>query len=167
MARSEVTIMLNIIRAEMSDPVHAVALVQRLDLDAYDPMGGGEGLSAYAREHLPEAIRERENVNVILSFEDERPAGLIVCIEGFSTFAYRPLMNIHDVVVVPEFRGRRVSTRMLEAVETLARERGCCKLTLEVLEVNRVVRVAYEKFGFKGYQLDPEVGHALFWEKGL
>jgi ribosomal protein S18 acetylase RimI-like enzyme len=159
--------MLKITTADMSDPVHAVALVQLLDLYAYDPMGGGAGLSAYAREHLPEAIGKRENVNVILAFEEERQAGLIVCIEGFSTFSCRPLMNIHDVIVAPEFRGRGISTRMLKAVETLARERGCCKLTLEVLEGNRIARAAYEKFGFKGYQLDSETGHALFWEKGL
>ncbi|HHH38104.1 MAG TPA: GNAT family N-acetyltransferase [Sedimenticola sp.] len=159
--------MLNIVKGKMDDPHHAVALVQLLDLYAHDPAGGGKGLSDYARAHLPEAIRGRDHVHVVLAFEEKEPAGLIVCIEGFSTFACRPLMNIHDVVVAPRFRGQGIATRMLEAVEALARERGCCKLTLEVLEGNHPARAAYRKFGFNGYQLDPEMGQAQFWEKPL
>ena len=56
---------------------------------------------------------------------------------------------------------------MLGKVELLARDRGCCKLTLEVLEGNAVARSAYEKFGFTGYELDPAMGKAHFWEKKL
>jgi ribosomal protein S18 acetylase RimI-like enzyme len=63
--------------------------------------------------------------------------------------------------------GEGLSTAMLKEVEKIAQQRGCCKLTLEVLEGNSIARNAYAKFGFSGYELDPAMGKALFWEKPL
>jgi ribosomal protein S18 acetylase RimI-like enzyme len=56
---------------------------------------------------------------------------------------------------------------MLEKVEELALEKGCCKLTLEVLQGNTIAQNSYEKFGFANYVLDPEMGSAMFWQKAL
>ena len=89
------------------------------------------------------------------------------CFEGFSTFQARPLLNIHDVVVHKDYRGQGVSGLMLQKVAELARQRNCCKLTLEVLQNNPAAQAAYRKAGFQAYQLDPQMGQALFWEKKL
>lgn len=43
----------------------------------------------------------------------------------------------------------------------------CCKLTLEVLEGNKLAQQVYRRFGFQGYELDPKMGRALFYEKKL
>ncbi len=56
---------------------------------------------------------------------------------------------------------------MLEKVEEIAISKGCCKLTLEVLEGNQIARSSYNKFGFTDYKLDPKMGQALFWQKIL
>jgi ribosomal protein S18 acetylase RimI-like enzyme len=104
---------------------------------------------------------------VLLAFVDGVPAGLVIGFEGFSTFACKPLLNVHDVFVAARFRGRGLAGRMLARVEEIAKQRGCCKLTLEVLEGNAVAQSVYRKFGFSGYQLDPQLGKALFWEKKL
>jgi hypothetical protein len=53
--------------------------------------------------------------------------GLVNCFEGFSTFACRPLVNVHDLVVAASHRGRRVGEQMLAAVEHIACARGACK----------------------------------------
>jgi ribosomal protein S18 acetylase RimI-like enzyme len=103
----------------------------------------------------------------VIAYVDGAPAGLVNCFEGFSTFQGRPLVNIHDVVVLAEFRGRGIARRMLDRVEEIARARGCCKLTLEVLSNNQAAKSAYRKFGFSDYRLDPEAGTALFWQKKL
>jgi GNAT superfamily N-acetyltransferase len=97
----------------------------------------------------------------------KRAAGLINCVEGFSTFAGKPLLNVHDIVVHEDYRRRGIASALLAHVEGVARERGCCKLTLEVLEGNRGARQAYLDFGFQGYQLDPAMGQAMFMEKKL
>ena len=98
---------------------------------------------------------------------DDKPAGLVICIEGFSTFQCKPLLNIHDVVVSPEFRGQGISKLMMEKAEAIATEIGCCKLTLEVLDGNTVARNLYKSIGFINYELDPKLGKAQFLEKKL
>src|SRR5512139_305241 len=103
----------------------------------------------------------------VLAFDGETPVGLINAIEGFSTFACRPLVNVHDVVVIGSHRGRGIAALMFDEVESIARERGACKLTLEVLEGNSAARTLYGKLGFAAYQLGPAMGHAQFLHKSL
>ena len=40
-------------------------------------------------------------------------------------------------------------------------------MTLEVLEGNEIAQHAYRSFGFAGYELDPRMGKAMFWQKKL
>jgi hypothetical protein len=60
-----------------------------------------------------------------------------------------------------------LSKLLLQEVEEIALDLGCCKLTLEVLEGNHVAQSAYKAFGFSGYELNPKMGKTLFWEKKL
>jgi ribosomal protein S18 acetylase RimI-like enzyme len=76
-----------------------------------------------------------------------------VCFLGFSTFAARPLLNVHDLAVLPECRGKGVGRALLEAAEARARAHGCCKLTLEVQDSNQRARGLYASFGFADYVL--------------
>lgn len=138
-------------------------------LDAYarDPMGGGGALSDYARTHLIERLRERPGVHVLLAYLGEEAVGLAICMEGFSTFAARPLLNVHDFAVLPAYRGRGVARTLMAGVETTARALGCCKITLEVLAGNVPARALYHAVGFAGYELNPALGHAVFLQKKL
>jgi len=95
------------------------------------------------------------------------PVGLINCFEGYSTFKAQPLLNVHDIVVHPRHRGQGIGQALLAAAQQLAIERGCCKLTLEVLSGNTVAMKSYDRFGFAHYQLDPEAGHAVLMQKWL
>jgi ribosomal protein S18 acetylase RimI-like enzyme len=60
-----------------------------------------------------------------------------------------------------------VAEQMLALVDAIARERGACKLTLEVLQGNASAMRLYERVGFAGYQLDPAMGQAQFLQKWL
>jgi ribosomal protein S18 acetylase RimI-like enzyme len=159
-----------ICRADYGRQSHALALVTLLDAYARDPMGGGEGLSDFARTHVVRSLAERPQAFSVLAFmgvQDETPVGLINCIEGFSTFACQALVNIHDVVVLPAYRGQHIAQQMLALVDRIARERGACKLTLEVLSGNAGAMQLYRRVGFANYQLDPAAGHAQFLQKWL
>ena len=145
----------------------ARALVSLLDAYASDPAGGGEPLSDFAKSHLAPALASRPQAFSVLAFDGAQAVGLINCIEGFSTFACRPLVNVHDVVVLASHRGRRIGELMLALVEELAQARGACKLTLEVLDGNRSALALYQRCGFAPYQLDPAMGHAGFMQKML
>ncbi len=158
---------LHVCRADYHNPLHADAVVMLLDAYAQDPAGGGEGLSDFARRRLVPELAARPHAFSVLAFDGEQPVGLVNCIEGFSTFACRPLVNVHDVAVLATHRGQRVGEKMLALVEAISRERGACKLTLEVLQGNRSAITLYERMGFAAYQLDPAMGQAQFFQKWL
>lgn len=156
-----------IVIADLSLPSHAAAIVYLLDEYAKDDMGGGEQLSDFVKNNLVAELRKRQGVHVILALIEGVPAGMAVCFEGFSTFSCRPLLNVHDLVVDRKFRGKRLSKRLLAKAEEIAIGLGCCKLTLEVLEGNAVAQAAYKACGFAGYELDPKMGRAMFWQKKI
>jgi GNAT superfamily N-acetyltransferase len=158
---------IEIIAANLAIAAHGDAVIALMDEYARDPMGGGSGLSDYAKANLISELAKRQTVRAILAFVDRQPAGLLICIEGFSTFACQPLLNIHDAIVSLPYRGKGLSKLMLQFAERIAIDLGCCKLTLEVLEHNYTAQSAYRSVGFNGYELNPKMGKALFWEKKL
>lgn len=156
--------------ADYANPAHAHAVVALLDAYARDPMGGGAPLSEFAKTHLVSSLAARPQVFSVLAFmgtDDATPVGLANCMEGFSTFACRPLVNVHDLAVLPVYRGQRIGECILDLVEVIARQRGACKITLEVLQGNTKAMQLYTRVGFANYQLDPAMGQAQFLQKWL
>ena len=158
---------LAVLPLDLSDLAQAEIWLQLLDHYAQDPMGGGDGLSDYAKLNLVATMREVPGFHGALAWLDGKAVGLIDCFAGFSTFAARPLLNVHDIVVHRDVRGRGVGQALLAWAEARARELGCCKLTLEVLSNNTRAMRSYEQAGFAPYVLDPAAGHALFLQKYL
>ena len=162
-----VNVQVTVFQADYANAAHADALVNLLDAYALDPMGGGEGLCDYAKTNLVSCLAARPQAFSVLAAVDGKPVGLVNCIEGFSTFACKPLVNVHDVAVLADFRGRGIAKKMLSFCEALARNRGACKMTLEVLQGNLGAVRVYQRFGFAGYQLGSAAGQAQFMQKWL
>ena len=149
------------------NPEDAAALVHVLDDYARDPMGGGEPLASDVRERLAAGLAGVPGAFAFLARLSGRAVGAAVCFTGFSTFAARPLVNVHDVCVMAPHRGRGIARALFARIETEARARGACKITLEVLSDNHGAKRLYKSLGYDDYVLDPEAGHALFWQKRL
>ena len=158
---------LGIVRADYGNEAHAKALVSLLDAYARDVAGGAEPLSDFAKTNLIEALAARPQAYSVLAFDGEAPIGLVNCIEGFSTFACKPLVNVHDVAVLAAYRGQGIAEKMLDECEAIARERGAIKMTLEVLSGNDRAMNLYKRLGYAGYQLDPSMGSAVFMHRAL
>jgi ribosomal protein S18 acetylase RimI-like enzyme len=157
----------DIIRADYFNDDHAKDIIYLLNSYAKDPMGGGKPLNQSIKNNLVKELSKLNYAFSFLAYVDGNAAGLINCFEAFSTFNCKPLANIHDIIVLKSFRGYGISQKMLLEVEKTAKIKGCCKLTLEVLEGNHPARSSYKKFGFSDYQLDPDMGSALFLQKLL
>lgn len=152
------------VRLENPEQDEWVAL---LDAYASDPMGGGEGLAPSVRQRLAAAMADVPGAVVLLARYEGNGVGVATAFMGFSTFAARPLLNVHDLAVLDGWRGRGVGSALLARLEEIARFRGCCKMTLEVLANNHVAQGAYRKCGFAPYELQPSAGVAQFWQKKL
>ena len=137
-----------VLEADLDDPEHARALVDLIDSYARGPEGQLAPLPPEARANLAPGLRRHPSALVLLAVADGDSAGAAVCFWGFSTFAGKPLLNIHDLVVFPQYQNRGIGSDLLAEAERLARERGCCKLTLEVHDTNANAKRLYERFGF-------------------
>jgi ribosomal protein S18 acetylase RimI-like enzyme len=153
--------------ADYADPADGAALFRLLDLYARDPAGGGQGLDPALRAPLLAGLAATAGAFSLLAWQDGAAIGLANCFTGFSTFAARPLVNVHDIVVDPAHRGRGVARALFAAIEARARAIGAVRVTLEVLSGNEPARALYRSLGYGDYILDPTKGHALFWQKVL
>ena len=154
-------------RVDYSNAKDAQALVFLLDAYAQDPMGGGEALQSETTARLCADMARIPGAVSFIAWLDDQPIGLINCFEGYSTFKAKPLLNVHDIAVLGSHRGQGVGQALLQAAESHARSRGCCKLTLEVLSGNAPAMSSYKRFGFEQYELDPAAGQAQFMQKWL
>ncbi|MDR1524723.1 MAG: GNAT family N-acetyltransferase [Tannerella sp.] len=124
--------------------------------------GGGEPLERQQQLRLAEALGRHPKSIVLLACIGEVRCGMLVAFENFSTFTVSPMINIHDVIVLKEYRGKNVGRRLLEAVISMARERRCSRITLEVRVDNPVARHLYKSAGFDSPS--PEMS---YWRKNL
>lgn len=157
----------HVIEADLGDAGHRSAIVDLVDAYSQDPMADGAPLAADVRNRLASGLRDHPTTLVFLAYDGARPVGVAVCFFGYSTFAAAPLINIHDLFVASDARGRGVSRALLDAVSDRAVSDGCCKVTLEVLENNVRARRVYEAAGFAQATYLPEAGGALFMSKSL
>ena len=158
---------LQIRRVDYLNAQDAEALVFLLDAYAQDPMGGGEALKPDNAARLCQDLSSIAGAASFIAWLDDQPIGLINCFEGYSTFKAKPLLNVHDIAVLSAHRSQGVGQALLKAAEDHARNRGCCKLTLEVLSGNGPAMASYKRFGFAQYELDPAAGQAQFMQKWL
>lgn len=158
---------IQMISADYQNADHGRDIITLMESYALDPMGGGKPLTDYVKSTLMGELAKRQHALSVICYVNAQPAGLINGFEGFSTFNSKPLINVHDLIVLKDYRGRGISQLLLSEVEIIAKARGCCKITLEVLEGNDAAQKAYAKFGFREYQLDPLMGGATFLQKEL
>jgi GNAT superfamily N-acetyltransferase len=158
---------IKIIEADLTDVDHQQAIIAMLDAYMRDPMGGNTPMPETTRRDLIPGLRAHPACYVFLAYRDETPVGLSICFLGFSTFNARPLINIHDIFVDSSVRGKGIGRLLLEKIETKARDLGCCRLTLEVREDNKVAQTLYRKAGFDRVVVGPKNIPMEFWRKPL
>jgi ribosomal protein S18 acetylase RimI-like enzyme len=152
---------------DYGDAAQVAGFLAVLDAYARGEMGGSAPLDPDVRRRLPEALRAQSNAVVLLACEGATVVGIATCFVGFSTFAARQLLNVHDLAVVPAAQGRGVGRALLVAAEAQARARGFAKLTLEVREDNVRARGLYKERGFGDFELAGVTYPTLFLSKSL
>jgi len=138
---------LQIIKADFNNSAHADAILRITDAYARDPMGMNRPLPQQVLQNLIPGMKEFPGSFSLIAFREGNPAGTANCFYGFSTFYASKLINVHDLAVMPDYRGEGIGEALLKAVEEIAKEEKCCKITLEVREDNRA-RNLYERVGF-------------------
>ncbi|GAT62478.1 GNAT family N-acetyltransferase [Paludibacter jiangxiensis] len=147
---------------DFSNPEHLNGICDLLNAYIRDQMGGGTPLNKLQQLRLVDGLNNHPTAIVLLALAGERPVGMLVAFENFSTFTVRPMVNIHDLIVLPEFRGLGVGRKLMEAIEIRARGKGCSRITLEVRHDNVKAQTLYVSLDFQ--EADPPM---YYWRKNL
>ena len=158
---------IQITAADYADAEHRAAIPHLLDAYARDLLGFRKALDEAVLQNLVAGLENFPTAIVLLAKVEDAYVGMAICFLGFSTFNAQPLINIHDFMVLKEYRNHGIGKALLWKVERIARERKCCKITLEVQMKNTAARGIYQSFGFKASFLDPEAGEQLSLTKPL
>lgn len=133
-------------------------------MNAYivDSMGGGNQLSDIEKLHLVDGLNRHPTSIVLLAHTNSAFCGLLIAFENFSTFTVKPMINIHDLIVMPEFRNSGIGNKLLDSIIEMAATRGCSRITLEVRNDNIIAQSLYQKKGFG--ETEPPM---CYWRKNL
>lgn len=128
--------------AEYDDPVHAKTVSDLLNGYALDQFGNSAPLEDEVRAKLCSELSKIPGAFSVIAAIGDEPVGLINCFQGFSTFKCKPLINIHDVFVVPEHRRKGVTQVMMAKVS----EVGWGKITQTFFKVSATRETAKKGF---------------------
>ena len=157
----------DIVRADYTNSRHRSAIPYLLNAYAKGLLGFRKNINAHVLDALVPGLERTQNDLVLLAKTDGGYVGMAICFLGFSTFHARSLINIHDFMVLKDFRGQGIGRAFLGEIETLARDMDCCKITLEVQENNTTARKLYRRNGFRDSFLAREAGDQLFMTKNV
>lgn len=147
---------------DFSDEVHCSELATLINQYIAVPMGGGIPLTPFQQLRLVDGLANHPSCFVLFALLDHQIVGLATCFINFSTFKAKPYINIHDLIIENNHRGKGLGKSLMQQIESIANERKYCKITLEVREDNTAAQKLYTKLGFK--DAEPKMH---FWTKGL
>ncbi len=103
----------------------------------------------------------------VLAIEDGEVVGFTLFFPNYSTWRGKPGIWIEEIFVRPAARGRGVAKALLARVAAQARERGCGRVDLSVLNWNELAHGFYRQVGahpmsdWTQWRLEEPAIHAL------
>ncbi len=153
---------MELIQVNLDNKKHADAVVDLLNHYMLDEMGIGEAMPEGLGATIIDGLKKHTAYLGFLVLVNSEYAALANCNLNFSTWKAKPLINIHDFIVAPDFRKKGVGLFLLKAIEKYAEEKGYCRINLEVRHDNFKAQNLYKKAGFK--ECDP---NNYFWENRI
>ena len=147
---------------DFENPYHLTALVSLTNEYMTDPMGDAAQLTKLQQLRLVDGLANNPSSLVLFVLVDSKIVGLSTCFVLFSTFNVKSYLYIHDFFVKPEFRGKGLANSMMQELISISKDRGYCKITLEVRDDNSIAQGLYRSLGFE--ECTPNM---LFWTKKL
>lgn len=147
---------------DFTNEEHCKQLAALINQYIADPMGGGAPLTPIQQLRLVDGLANHPSSFVLFILSDEQILGLATCFINFSTFSAKQVINIHDLIIDQRYRGKGLGRELIQAIEVIANERKCGKITLEVRADNYTAKKLYYDHGFTEGK-----SKMYFWRKEL
>jgi len=155
--------MIQILECDFGNAMHRQAVIDLMNNYMADHMGGElPPHETNKAERMVEGLADHPSKLVLLAKNDDKFVGLTNCFVNFGTFAAKPFINIHDLVVLDTCRGKGIGRMIMNTIVEKAKELDCAKITLEVRDDNTRAQALYKSIGF-----DEDIPIMHFWSKYL
>ena len=88
--------MIDFFTSDLSNEVHANAILSLMEEFSSGLLEGGEGLPMFTKDPLIPELDRRDNCHLLLGMDDDAPVGVTIFFEVFSSFVCKPVLKIHD-----------------------------------------------------------------------
>ena len=153
---------IRVVRANLTEVQEQTQFRTLLRAYLADHMGRGQSPGEVILRQSVQGVMSNPSSCVYFAYIDHVCVGMAVCFELYATFMARKSINIHDLIVLPEFRRLGVARAILKHIEQEARAQDMGKITLEVRSDNYVAQDLYKGQGFR--ECSPAM---YFWVKHL
>lgn len=150
------------IKINLENQEHCQNLLSLLDDYMQDEMGISSPMPEKLAPRIIDGLKKHSAYLGFFVCIDCKYVALANCNLNFSTWQAKPLINIHDFIVSPKFRGQGVGHFLLSEISRYAKQNGCNKVTLEVRNDNVKAQRLYKKIGFS--DCEPPM---YFWQKKI
>ena len=143
-------------RIDYGDP-RAVAIREAMDVEMgalYEGFGDGMSDAMLADVDAALVVHPEAMVATVGAFDGDRLVGH-AALRPASIAGTDDALEVKRVIVLPEYRGQGISTRIMAELESIARERGVGELVLQTGPRQLEAIALYEKLG---YALIPNFG---------
>lgn len=127
-----------------------------------DPIKRLRKMPGYAEHELQELLRtvEKQNGRIFIATVNAQPAGIVAGFvteqSQFNLLSVVPtkLGVISDVYVEEKFRGRQIGSKLMNAIETYLKNKGCDSIWITIVAFNTKAHSFYKMHGYE----DREIG---------
>jgi ribosomal protein S18 acetylase RimI-like enzyme len=151
-----------VLQIDLTNASHCDHLVKLLNVYMEDEMAVGEPMPGHLAPTLIKRLKKHSGYRGFFALVEDQYVALANCILNVDTCDKKPVLNIHDFIVLPEFRERGIGLLLIDKISDYAASRECTKITLDVRGDNIKAQNLYKKAGFS--KVDSP---GLFWEKKL
>lgn len=118
---------------------------------------------ASIKENIVEELCQLPYFIGFIAYQGNKPVGFAVCLESFSSYRCKKVLNIHDFMISKQCRGKGYGKILLKGIESFSRENDYLKITLEVDDNNHSAQKLYASCGFEDHQV--KLKGLLHWQK--
>ena len=92
---------------------------------------------------------ESQSYEIMIAKENERIIGAITIVKiNLFTFPFHPMLELFNVAVLKEYRGKKVAKKLMEKIVDYAKEKGYKSIVLTCLDTAIDAHRFYESVGF-------------------
>ena len=136
----------NQLRIESASEAHIPLLLTFIkELAAYENLLDDVSVTG---ERLRQTLfGNNSGAHAVIAYSGVLPVAFAIYFFNLSTFEGRPGLYIEDIFVRPNFRRTGVGRKLFSFLSQKAREQGCCRIELSVLNWNEQAIQFYKKLG--------------------